>query len=188
MNKYKALANIYKFIIAEEESLKNENYYSAMAIALLLPGMCARIEFYNNENYCSFDKSNKKRYKDKLAYIDFCKTCFRNCGLVQSLLGSEFADFLYSIRCNLVHEGKIEGSYTVGKSGTPVILLLSNDCISKVGNYKVQIKMEDVCEEVLFYVQCWFMNNINFVSEYDYNILNCKFQSYKSYAIDKQLH
>lgn len=187
MNKYKALTNIYKLIIAGEESLKNENYYSAMVIALLLPGMCARIEFCGNKNYYSFDKSNEMRYKDKLAYIDFCKTCFGMCGLVQSILGSEFADLLYSIRCNLVHEGKIEGDYTVKKNGTSITLLLSNGCISKVDNDKVQIKMGDICKEVLVYVQCWFMNNVSFAPGYYYSIVNYKFQSYKRYTINEQL-
>lgn len=41
--------NLYDFIDSGEKSLKDENYWSALSVALMLPSMCSRLEYANNE-------------------------------------------------------------------------------------------------------------------------------------------
>lgn len=164
--------SIKDFVKAGEESLKEENYWSALSVALALPSMCSRIEFENDKDtYMNFkwvdkqDKSKEKIYtswKDKECYVDFCNQIMRvnksysnqegePDGYLVMTLGKNFAEVLYQLRCGFVHEGDIEFCannkeiyFSLGEMGTNTEF-----------ENKRTIRIKDLCEEIFYYVKEW---------------------------------
>ena len=76
-----------------DNSLKQDNYFSAIVVSLILPDICSKIE-YNNI------KSNNKRYKQWITEY------------LQPILEPEVTNVnyltpenIYELRCSMVHEG-----------------------------------------------------------------------------------
>ena len=96
-----SLLTISNFIDAGMRSLEDKNYWSALSIALMLPSMCSRIS-YNDDKH----KKMNGNFTDKKCYIDWCKEYIKSQWLI-TCLGSNYAEVLYKMRCDLVHAGTI---------------------------------------------------------------------------------
>ena len=66
----------------------------------MLPSMCSRLTYADNEEY--FQSLHLQR--DKKCYIDWCNEYIKDRWII-SCLGEEYAEVLYSLRCDIVHAG-----------------------------------------------------------------------------------
>lgn len=167
--------NIMSFIDSGKKSLNDKNYWSALSVALILPSMCSRIAFSNEKDkYMKFkwnDKSDHSKgktytdWKDKECYVDFCKEVMRvnqsegnpkgkyNLWLT-SVLGSEFAEVLYQLRCDIVHAG-IANVYNDNKQ---IVLMLGDERNTELTKYQT-INIKDLCSAIFEHVSTWCSNN-----------------------------
>lgn len=156
--------SIKDFIISGRKSIENENYWSALSIALALPSMCSRVAFANNEdeykNYKWKDKNDHSKgkeyttWKDKECYVDFCKMIIQGDGWLISVLGDKFADVLYQLRCDIIHAG-VANIYDDDKG----LYLSLGDCSSTDFSRYRTINVKDLCEMIYSHVDIWCSNN-----------------------------
>jgi len=137
-----------RFLNSIKNSLENKNWYSALALALSVPDICAKISY-------PAEKSSKKRYIawynsymiDKYtSYIGANKEkhvflCGEDC---------------YALRCSFLHEGRdnIEKQkaqealdkfhFTIPKHG----FTIHNNQINKVLQLQIDVFCNDICESV----------------------------------------
>ena len=98
--------SIKDFIKSGRKSLENKNYWSALSVALMLPSMCARIEFANAKDaYMNYKWKNKEdhskgkeytNWKDKECYVDFCKRVTKSTPISQ---GDKTQNDPWLVRC-----------------------------------------------------------------------------------------
>lgn len=65
--------NISSFIEAGKKSLEENNYWSALSIALMLPSMCSRLEYEGNKEY---QKQRGEMKTNKAVYNGLRKNLF----------------------------------------------------------------------------------------------------------------
>ena len=144
-------------------------YFSVLSIALMLPAICSRIEFANEDEYkvvgcdvASIKLKNKDgRFNDRQAYIAWLDKygCLwfplsvRNCNneIDPSITTAES---VYDLRCMMLHEGKpfsndrkVELVVDSNKHGVPTVTILHD---------KILINMKKLCELLLdvVYIAC----------------------------------
>ena len=169
--------SISSIISAGRKSLEDKNYWSALIVALSLPSMCSRIEYKgeehkgenrNDENglwYCL--NNGIVRWHDKKAYIKWCnewvslgtRTAYGD-RLIQNdyvkdsflvaIIGDDYAEKLYEMRCNILHEAETDIEHG---TGLPIFFSIgiSNTRLSK--EYIVEI--ESLCNAIFDYAQNW---------------------------------
>lgn len=181
--------SIKDFIKSGRKSLEDKNYWSALSVALMLPSMCARIEFDNaKDTYMNYkwkdkeDHSKGKEYtnwKDKECYIDFCKKVTKSMPIfpgdqsqydpwLVQCLGDNFAEVLYQLRCDIVHAG-IPNIYDDDKG---IYLMLSDyHDATRLSKYRI-ISIKGLCNTIFNHVDTWCMNNSadNLTYTYVFNI------------------
>lgn len=169
--------SIKTIIDAGKKSLENKNYWSALLVALTLPSMCSRVEYAdekykgnnrNDENGVWFEDNNGRiQWHDKKAYIKWCNEWVSlgsratYCGklisndyqkdrFLVSLLGENYAEKLYEMRCNILHECETDIDHCLG---LPIFFsigientTLLNECI---------IQVETICDVVFCYAENW---------------------------------
>lgn len=185
--------SIIDFIESGKKSLKDKNYWSALSVALSLPSMCSRVAFANNEevykNYRWKDKNDSSKvkeyttWKDKECYVDFCKEVMRvnqskknpegqYDGWLTSVLGENFADVLYQLRCDIIHAG-VANIYDDDKG----IYLILGEAQSSTDFSKYRtINIKDLCEVMFSRIGAWCSNNSinNFKYTYVFDMENNK--------------
>jgi hypothetical protein len=138
--------NIYDFITSGEKSLKDENYWSALSVALMLPSMCSRLEYANNEAY-----KNRNYFNDKKCYVDWCKSQMNNDIWIKECLGTEFADVLYNLRCDIVHAG----CANIADGGKRLFFSLGNHCSGLSFEQFRIIDVKQLCECLIGHAKSW---------------------------------
>lgn len=165
--------NIINLIEARRKSLEDENYWSAISVALSLPSICSRIEFADEgdryKNYKWIDKTGHgkvKKYtswKDKKCYTDFCGK-FIHDGWIKAVLGNSFPEVLYSFRCDFVHDGIVNmiDNDPVGDDDNPddsdkvskeIYLLLGGEYLEYT-EYRI-IDIGVLCQKIFDSIYCW---------------------------------
>ena len=168
--------NIKDFIESGRKSLEDKNYWSALSVALMLPSMCARIEFaYAKDTYMNYKWKDKEEHskgkdytnwKDKDCYVDFCKEVMRvNQDLqnpkgqydswIISVLGDNFAEVLYQLRCDIVHAG-IANIYNDDKG---IYLMLNEQTeAAELSKYRI-VSIGGLCDTIFEHISNWCVNN-----------------------------
>ncbi len=172
-----AQLSIKTIIDAGRKSLEDKNYWSALIVALTLPSMCSRVEYadlkYKGTNQADVngiwyeDNKGLQRWHDKKAYVKWCAEWISlgtrstiNGSLVNndyhkdrflvSILGENYAEKIYEMRCNILHQCETDVEHG---SGLPIFFSIGvgNTELSK--EYIVQI--ETICDEIFDYVSSW---------------------------------
>lgn len=157
-----SFVNIETFIVAGEKSLKNKNYWSALAVALMLPSMCSRLAYKKEESYFRMNKTGESIFLDKKCYIAWCKANLESDGYIKAALGSEYAEILYTLRCDIIHAGSID----ICKGDKDFYLVLGDRIITTEFTKSRLVNVKALCETLFYYVKIWVSN---------YGIENCKF-------------
>lgn len=132
--------NVTDILKAGGNSLESKNYLSALAVALMLPSICSRISYV--------DENGQQYGKDAQYYKKWCNDYIKNDWIV-SCLGKDYATILNALRCGFVHSGTIEAN---GKA---------NICL-KLGEYGTTefkdscvVCVKDLCNVIFASVQNW---------------------------------
>lgn len=94
---------IQNFIDDGESALKDKHYLSALSLALMLPSIAARLEFCDMPQYRK--GRDKRGWEDKKCYVDWCNKHMSENIWLKCVLGKDFSDVLYQLRCDIVHAG-----------------------------------------------------------------------------------
>ncbi len=173
---FMAELSIKTIIDSGKQSLANKNYWSALIVTLTLPSMCSRVEYAdekykgntrNDVNGIWYEDNGRIQWHDKKAYIKWCNEwvslgsrttyCgklvsndFQKDRFLVSILGENYAEKLYEMRCNILHECETDIDHGLG---LPIFFsigientVLSKECI---------VKIETICEAILHYTENW---------------------------------
>lgn len=144
--------SVLDFLNSGKKSLSDKNYYSALAVALMLPSICSRIEYQGNAKYCKTKNNGKLHWNDNLAYTDFCNEHLRN-GWLSVCFGRNVGETLYNLRCDIVHAGcaniydgdcAVWLSYGQGSGGG----------LTEFAGYKI-VSIESICEAIFNAIEIW---------------------------------
>lgn len=141
--------SIKDFIESGRKSLKDENYWSALSVALMLPSMCSRLLYKSNPEYLKPNGSPK----DKKCYIDWCNESINN-GWITSCLGNKYAEVLYNLRCDIVHAG-CANIYADGKG--LYLSLGDNGITTEFTKYRI-IDISSLCNIIFDSADVWSIN------------------------------
>jgi hypothetical protein len=163
------------------KSLENKQYWSALAIALMLPSVCSDFVYgeCKAEGY-SGDLLNK----DHDMYVQWCDRYMRTCDTIYidnvykdkwltEMLGPDYGELLYVMRCDFLHAGNIlvreqyrldggeeldrrtdiKASHVVKR-----IYLTINSNISYTTQMYTILRLEDLCNTIFDYVDTWYYN------------------------------
>ena len=156
---YPSSSPITDFIKAGRKSLEDNNYWSALSVALMLPGICSRMHFANDP-----DKCKKHKWNDKKCYVDFCHQIMRvntgSNGLINdapnaylmSILGHKYGEILYDLRCGIIHAGEINTRVDDKK----VYLMLGEYSTATDFTESRTIPIIDLCEIIFGYIEGWY--------------------------------
>lgn len=169
--------SIKTIIEAGKKSLEDKNYWSALIVALTLPSMCSRVE-YGDEKYKGNNRNDENgiwyednrgviRWHDKRAYVKWCnewvslgsrttfggklvKNEYYKDGFLVSILGENYAEKFYEMRCNLLHQCETDIEHGLG---LPIFFSigignthLSKECI---------VQIETICDVIFRYAESW---------------------------------
>lgn len=145
---------ISDFIESGKHSLKEKNYWSALSVALMLPSMCSRLAYADNQDYI---KRNGD-YNDKKCYIDWCKKNIAKDRWIISCLGEQYAEVLYDIRCDIVHAGCAHVYPKHYPDGLGFYFSIGNDGLStELTKYRI-VSVSTLCEQLFNYAEAWCHN------------------------------
>ncbi|ELB2923219.1 hypothetical protein QMT33_002795 [Vibrio alginolyticus] len=144
-----------RFIDSIEKSVEDENWYSALYLALTLPDICARLESENG-------KTSGAKYiawYDKYMLDKYSHHIGRNRELTVFLSGAD----CYALRCSALHEG---GADITTQRCREVLekfhfTYVGSHC-NKFNNI-LQLDIAQFCRDVCNSVQDW---NVNFEDEH----------------------
>ncbi|MBR6149137.1 MAG: hypothetical protein IKQ44_12390 [Lachnospiraceae bacterium] len=169
--------SIKTIIDAGKKSLEDKNYWSALIVALTIPSMCSRIE-YADEKYKGSNRNDENgiwyednrgivHWHDKKAYVKWCnewvswgsrstiggklvKNEYQKDRCLVSILGENYAEKFYEMRCNILHQGETDIEHGLG---LPIFFsigientILSNERI---------VQIETICDELFRYAESW---------------------------------
>lgn len=159
---------IQNFIDDGEIALKDKHYLSALSLALMLPSIAARLEFCDMPQYRK--GRDKRGWEDKKCYVDWCNKYMSANGWLKHVLGKDFSDVLYQLRCDIVHAGCAD----VFADGKSVYFSLNdtNDSITFV-NYRI-ISISGLCNCIFEVAKNWAENfgANNFACTYIFDTVN----------------
>ncbi|GFI62303.1 hypothetical protein IMSAG049_01481 [Clostridiales bacterium] len=124
-------------------ALDNQNYYSALFIALALPDICGKIEFGNG---------NKYRYK-KWCDEYFVNREFEVYGTKISPYTIISSDDLFALRCSMLHEGSTEVKENIERFLFSVSKKNYIHC-NKINN-KLNLDIDQFCNDMCDCVSDW---------------------------------
>ena len=159
--------SISNFIDSGRKSLENENYWSALSVALMLPSMCSRLKYADDSRYYDIKEDGHKHWHDKNSYIAFCNECFEKNGWLKCCLGQKYAEILYQLRCDIVHAG-VADIYADGK-GIYLALgeLFSSSELSKFRIVDVKALSEEIFESITNWCSGYGANNFKYTYVFD---------------------
>lgn len=157
---------ISDFVDAGKKAIKNNNYWGALAIALMLPSLCSRLEFENNESYFERKSDGSKKWHDKKAYVDWCNKNFKERIRLKELIGAQDYNFLYNLRCDIVHAGRADIEYN-----EKAIYFITRDdrMYSTYLGERIIVSVKDFSEEIFAAVISWISNHS--MSRYRYTFI-----------------
>lgn len=152
--------SIKNFITSGHESLEKKNYWSALSVALMLPSICSRLTYgdeeykssnqNDNTGYWYTDRANKIHWKDKKCYIDWCNEYIKH-GREDLCLGEDYAEVLYELRCNIVHAGCAD----IHADGKSIYLSFGNAIpTTEFEKYRI-INVPDMCTIIFACANTW---------------------------------
>lgn len=163
------------------KSLENKQYWSALAVALMLPSACSDFVY---------DECKVKGYTGDLLssdhdmYVQWCDrymctydTIYRDNinkdKWMTEMLGPDYGELLYVMRCDFLHAGNIlvreqyrlDGGEKLDKRTdkkashvTKRIYLTINSDISYTTQMYTVLRLEDLCNTIFDYVDTWYYN------------------------------
>ena len=168
--------SVLSFVEAGEKSLKNKNYWSALSVALSLPSMCSRLQYQDDEfkgtnkqsGYWHFRKNDTKDWHDHKCYEDFCKLIMRVDSVdkaghivkdipdssIKNILGDNFAEVLYELRCDILHAGVIN----ICSDNKGIYLSLDESSSAYELSKCRIIPIADLCENIFGHIKRWCSN------------------------------
>jgi len=143
--------SISDFLDSGRKSLNDNNYYSALSVALALPSMCSRVEYGKNRGYYRTYDNGKIRWHDRKSYVDFCNAHLsRNCWLFDCF-GHNIGDVLYCLRCDIVHAG----CANIYDGDFAVWLSFSEDMpTTTFSKYKI-VSVRGICRSIFDTLSSW---------------------------------
>lgn len=143
------------FINAVRNSIKEENWYAALTLALTLPDICGKLELENLKSAKRYIKWFNKYIKSKYTvYIGPDKT-------EKNFLTGEDA---YALRCSYLHAGEfnIEEQY-IRKALEGFMFVVTKNKNQIVHNNKLnnvlQLQVSVYCEDICDGVEQWINDN-----------------------------
>ena len=168
--------SVLSFVEAGEKSLKDKNYWSALSVALSLPSMCSRLQYQDDEfkesnkqgGYWRPRKNGTKNWHDRKCYEDFCKLIMRVDSVdkmehivqdvpdayIKSILGDNFAEVLYELRCDILHAGVIN----ICSDNKGIYLSLDESSSAYELSKCRIIPIADLCENIFGHIKRWCSN------------------------------
>jgi hypothetical protein len=151
--------SIKDFIDSGKKSLRDKNYWAALSVALMLPSMCSRLTYADNEEYFKSDHLPR----DKKCYIDWCNEYIKDSWII-SCLGEKYAEVLYSLRCDIVHAGCAD----IYSDKKRVYLFLGDNCIAtELTKYRI-IDISTLCDVIFDCSDIWSTNFGDSKIKYNY--------------------
>lgn len=139
-----------------DNAIKENNKWCALALALMLPSYCSRIEYDNTDTqkseYYRIGKNGNKIWNDKKAYINWCRDNLYQAEDLFGNLKEHESEILYSIRCNFFHAGYTVTSYNNKKI---YIILNSEREASICLDEELKIGIEQLCLYIFQSVSLW---------------------------------
>lgn len=140
--------------------MAEKNYFAALAVALMLPSMCSRIEYAGNAAYCN----PSGRWHDRGCYVDWCKNYISPSGFTELGLGTGYPFFLYSLRCDMLHAGTTLNTHVVSDGvSESVALMINSGGVCHLEDVRA-ISIEQLCCDIFRSAENWFENH-----KYDLN-------------------
>jgi hypothetical protein len=140
---------MYNYINSVRQSVKNQNWYSALSLAITLPDICGRLEspkLYSFERYKKwFDKYMLKKYSFTIRSETHVLLSGNDC---------------YALRCSFLHEGNdniIEQNKRQALESFHFIAPLSDGSIihrNKVCDV-LQLQVDLFCDDICLAVEEW---------------------------------
>lgn len=158
--------SIIDFIKSGRKSLEDKNYWSALSVALMLPSMCSRLNYQSQKDipdnkdldengkpkfYCKTKQNGGIWWNDSKCYKDFCQELFNNNHWITSVLGTNYAEVLYQLRCDIVHAG-CASIYTDNKG--IYLSLGENNNTTEFTKHKV-INIKTVTTMIFDHINIW---------------------------------
>ena len=163
-------------IEAGKKSLEDKNYWSALVVALTIPSMCSRIEYAgekykgenrNDTNGIWYEDDKGIHWHDKRAYVKWCtewmsvgtrttyggklvKNEFYKDDFLVSIIGENYAEKLYEMRCNILHQGETDIDHG---SGFPIFF--SIDIEDTILTNERIVRIETICKMIFNYAESW---------------------------------
>lgn len=167
---------VLSFVEAGEKSLKDKNYWSALSVALSLPSICSRLQYQSDEykgndkqsGYWHLRNNGTKDWHDRKCYEDFCKLimCVNYVdkteyvvkdipdAYIKSVLGNNFAEILYELRCDILHAGVIN----ICSDNKDIYLSLDElSPAYELSKYRI-IPIADLCMTIFDHIKTWLSN------------------------------
>lgn len=149
-------------------ALSQGNYWSALALALMLPSICSRIEYDSVEfegdkdsvndsrinRYYYIKRDGSRKWADKKAYESWCKSYILGgiCYL-KVILGQDAPAILYLLRCDLVHAGIANLLYNQKR----IFLSCGNNGATDLSS-RLIISVHSLCEDMFRVVEKWIQD------------------------------
>lgn len=143
--------NIYDFLESGKRAIDEKNYWCALSMALMLPSICSRVEYNNNENYMN----SNHQYKDKQCYVSWCQNNLCDDRPLINLLGPNYADILYNLRCDIVHAG-ILSIFLPGNKNILFSINKGNNATILEKYLVIDVKL--LCNSIFNNVSLWLTN------------------------------
>lgn len=99
---------ISDFVKEGKYAIRNENYWAALSVALMLPSLCGRIEYKDNPKYVKINRDGSEKWNDKKTYIDWCNKHLGKVVVLKELTKEKDYSFLYKLRCDIIHAGNAD--------------------------------------------------------------------------------
>jgi len=146
-------------INSTRQAVSQENWYSALALALTMPDICGRI------SYPALAKQSEKRY---VAWFDayLAETYRGGWNRMQLMKGED----LYALRCAYLHQGefdltgqnvrKVLERFHIEVPGTAMHrnLLGQINAAGELTDAVLQLRVDMFCEDVCVGVEKWLLN------------------------------
>lgn len=160
--------SVLDFVESGKKSLEDENYWSALCVALTLPSMCSRIMFEGNQDEYKvwkwIDKNDHSkgktygRWKDKKCYVDFCNEILIGLRITEIIGNCDLGERLYDLRCDILHSG----NYYICDESWWFYLTTQEHNPNMEASLCRPISVPDLCGHIFACVEMWCNDsNIN---------------------------
>lgn len=147
---------ISELVKSGRSSLDSQNYWGALALALMLPSVCSRLEFEKNSEYFSIcKKDGRRKWYDKKTYVKWCSEYLFKSGYLRQVFGVDGPEILYTLRCDIVHAGHADVYY----NGMRIYLSIGDrNTRSTMFDDRLIIGVATLCDCIFNEVEIWCRN------------------------------